>query len=62
MFTFVYLVMPNTKVKLRSASTAGIMAGTIFVLFQLAYVFIQSRRDERPTLFTAAFWRPYPCS
>ena len=43
MFTFVYLVMPNTKVKLRSALTAGIMAGTIFVLFQLAYVFIQSR-------------------
>ena len=27
MFTFVYLVMPNTKVKLRSALTAGIMAG-----------------------------------
>lgn len=43
MFTFVYLVMPNTKVKLRSALTAGIIAGTIFVLFQLAYVFIQSR-------------------
>ena len=43
MFAFVYLVMPNTKVKLRSAVSAGVIAGTIFQLFQIAYIFIQSR-------------------
>lgn len=43
MFTLIYLVMPNTKVKVRSALTAGIIAGSIFLLFQVAYLFIQSR-------------------
>ena len=43
MFAFVYLVMPNTKVKLRNAVIAGVIAGTVFQIFQLAYIYIQSR-------------------
>ena len=43
MFAFVYLVMPNTKVKLRNAVIAGVIAGTAFQIFQLAYIYIQSR-------------------
>ena len=43
MFAFVYLVMPNTKVKLRNAAIAGVIAGTAFQIFQLAYIYIQSR-------------------
>lgn len=42
MFTFLYRVMPNTKVKFRSAFLAGIIAGTFFQLFQIIYVNIQS--------------------
>ena len=42
MFTFVYLVMPNTKVKLRSALTAGIMAGTIFAAVPLFLIWLQT--------------------
>ena len=41
MFTFLYLIIPNAKVKLRSALTAGIAAGTIFLLFQWGYVYAQ---------------------
>ncbi len=42
MFTFLYRVMPNTKVKFQSAFLAGIIAGTFFQLFQIIYVNIQS--------------------
>ena len=42
MFAFLYMVIPNTKVKPRSAMTAGIIAGSIFQLFQIIYVNIQS--------------------
>lgn len=40
MFAFVYVVLPNTKVRLRSAALAGIMAGTCFFLFQAIYVYL----------------------
>lgn len=41
MFTLLYLIIPNAKVKLSSALTAGIVAGTIFLLFQWGYVYLQ---------------------
>ena len=40
MFAFVYLVLPNTKVRLRSALMAGVIAGTCFFLFQALYVYL----------------------
>lgn len=42
MFALVYKLMPNTKVKLASALSAGIMAGTAFQIFQVIYLYIQS--------------------
>ncbi len=42
MFTFIYCVMPNTRVKLRSGIQAGIIAGTVFQLFQVGYVYAQT--------------------
>lgn len=42
MFSFIYRIMPNTKVKLKSAIMAGIVAGTFFQIFQVAYLYIQS--------------------
>ena len=41
MFTLLYLIIPNAKVKLRSALMAGIAAGTVFLLFQWGYVYLQ---------------------
>ena len=41
-FTILYLIMPNTKVKFRSALIAGITAGTIFQVFQGLYIYFQS--------------------
>ncbi|MCE2982970.1 MAG: YihY/virulence factor BrkB family protein, partial [Parachlamydia sp.] len=41
LFTFVYLFMPNTKVYLRSALIAGIIAGTAFQLWQWIYIKFQ---------------------
>lgn len=41
MFTFLYVVIPNTKVRFRSALTAGIVAGTAFMFFQWGYIYLQ---------------------
>ncbi len=40
-FTLLYMIMPNTKVKFSSALIAGIIAGTIFQLVQWAYIAFQ---------------------
>lgn len=41
MFTLLYLIIPNAKVRLGSAMMAGIVAGTFFLLFQWGYVYLQ---------------------
>lgn len=41
LFIFVYLFMPNTKVFFRSALTAGILAGTLFQIWQWVYIKFQ---------------------
>jgi membrane protein len=40
-FTFIYAFMPNTKVRIKSALWAGILAGTIYQVTQLAYITFQ---------------------
>jgi membrane protein len=40
-FTLLYMVMPNTRVRFRSALVAGIMAGTIFQIIQFLYIDLQ---------------------
>jgi membrane protein len=40
-FTFVFIFIPNTKVKLKSGLLAGIVAGTIFQLVQWIYINFQ---------------------
>ena len=41
MFTLLYLIIPNARVRFQSALMAGIVAGTIFLLFQWGYVYVQ---------------------
>ncbi len=41
LFTFIYFFLPNTKVYLRSAIIAGILAGTAFQLMQWIYIKFQ---------------------
>ena len=41
MFTLLYLIIPNARVRLHSALTAGIVAGTLFLAFQWGYVYLQ---------------------
>ena len=41
MFSFIYVVVPNTRVRLGSAVMAGIVAGTLFLAFQWGYVWLQ---------------------
>ncbi len=38
LFTFMYLIIPNTKVRFFNALIAGITAGTAFQIFQMLYV------------------------
>ena len=42
MFSLMYVVLPNTKVNLSAAIKSGVIAGTVFMLFQWGYVFIQT--------------------
>lgn len=41
LFTFIYMVLPNTKVKFRSAFVAGIVAAILFELLEWAYINFQ---------------------
>ncbi|MES2558545.1 MAG: YhjD/YihY/BrkB family envelope integrity protein [Bacteroidota bacterium] len=41
LFFLVYMVMPNTRVRVKSAMLAGIIAGTVFQLFQWGYIEFQ---------------------
>ena len=56
LFTIVYIVLPNTKVKFRNALTAGIIAGTVAILFQSLYQDLQIGVMRWGTLYgTIAF-------
>jgi membrane protein len=41
LFTFLYVFMPNTRVRFKSGLVAGIIAGTIYQLFQWGYISLQ---------------------
>ena len=41
MFSLIYVVLPNTKVNLSAAIKSGFIAGTVFMLFQWGYVYLQ---------------------
>ena len=41
LFTFLYLFMPNTKINFSSAALAGVIAGTVYQIFQAAYISFQ---------------------
>lgn len=41
LFTFVYIVMPNTRVNFASGLLAGVVAGTCYQVFQWAYISFQ---------------------
>ena len=41
LFTFLYIVMPNTKVKFGSGFVAGIIAGSLFQVIQWVYIDLQ---------------------
>lgn len=41
LFTFIYIFMPNTKVRFNSGLLGGIVAGTIYVLVQFIYIKFQ---------------------
>jgi membrane protein len=41
LFTLVYMVMPNTKVRFKSGLAGGIIAGIIFLITQWFYVYFQ---------------------
>lgn len=41
MFTLMYVVIPSTKVRFGSAFHAGVFSGTLFILFQWGYIYLQ---------------------
>jgi len=41
LFSFIYLFMPNCKVKIKYALVAGIIAGTVFILMEFIYIRFQ---------------------
>lgn len=51
LFFLLYLVMPNTRVKPKSALTAGIIAGFVFQVFQWAYIAFQVGVSRYNTIY-----------
>jgi len=51
LFSIIYMVMPNTKVKFKYALIAGIMAGTLSVIVQWAYFEFQIGVTRFNTLY-----------
>ena len=51
LFTIVFIVMPNTKVKLKYALVAGIFSGTLAMIFQMAYQQLQIGAFKFNTLY-----------
>lgn len=41
LLTFVYMLIPNTRVKFRSGLIAGVAAGTVYQMLQLGYIYFQ---------------------
>jgi membrane protein len=41
LFSFMYVVLPNTKIQLKSGILGGIVAGTLYHIFQWAYISLQ---------------------
>lgn len=41
LFSFIYIFMPNTKIRFKSGILSGIFAGTLYQLAQLAYITLQ---------------------
>jgi membrane protein len=41
LFTIIYIVMPNTKVRFIPAVVGGVIAGSIYQIFQWAYIYFQ---------------------
>jgi len=46
LFTLIYLIMPNTRVKLKSAFFAGVIAGTAFLITQWVLIRLQVNVSE----------------
>ncbi|HBX51498.1 MAG: ribonuclease BN [Bacteroidetes bacterium GWF2_33_38] len=51
LLTFVYLMLPNTKVKFKSALIAAIIAGTIYQLLQWGYIYFQISISHYNTIY-----------
>ncbi len=51
LFSIIYVVMPNTKVKPRYAVIAGILAGSLFIFFQILYFKLQIGVTKANTLY-----------
>jgi len=51
MFTFLYMVIPNARVRFTSALMAGIVAGTAFALFQWGYLYVQRRMTSYNAIY-----------
>jgi membrane protein len=41
LFSFMYVVLPNTKIRLKSGILGGIVAGTLYHIFQWGYISLQ---------------------
>ena len=51
LFSFMYIFMPNTRIQWRSGFLAGIVAGTIYQVFQASYVHFQFALSRYNTIY-----------
>lgn len=51
LFTFIYLFMPNTRVRFKSGLFAGIIAGTAYQFLQLGYIYFQLKLSNYGVIY-----------
>jgi membrane protein len=51
LFTIIYMVMPNTKVNFKSAIIGGIIAGSMFQIFQNLYIYFQTHATRTSAIY-----------
>jgi membrane protein len=50
-FSLIYSVLPNTEVRYRNALKAGVVAGVVFSVFQVVYVFVQGHLSSYNAIY-----------
>lgn len=51
LFSFIYIFMPNTKVRIASAFVGGLVGAVLYILLQVGYIYFQTGATQYGTIY-----------